>query len=137
MLAQKYFRRPSSRSRIELGLLVQALTRSGSAAAASLLRVPVGRLTQGGRAMQRFFILSVLFAALLLPGVTASSPDQPAYDDDGVRIAEAGLNPHELAGAEIWYKATAESARFTTYGFQQRLRGLGDWDAVVRSDRQP
>jgi hypothetical protein len=94
--------------------------------------------------MQRFFILSILAGALLLPllpGTTASSQGQPAYDtdhasDDGVRISEAGLNPKELAGAEIWYKATAGSARFTTYGFQQRLGVLVDWYRVLRSDRQ-
>jgi hypothetical protein len=86
--------------------------------------------------MQRFFILGILLAATLLPGVTASSPGQPAYDEDGVRIAEAGLKPQELAGAEIWYKATAGSARFTTYGFQQRLGVLVDWYRVLRSDRQ-
>jgi len=89
----------------------------------------------------RLLILLVLVAAALagavvLPGVAASSPAEPDYGADGVAIAEAGLAPKELAGAEIWYKATAGSARFTTYVFQQRLGVLVDWFRVLRADRQ-
>jgi hypothetical protein len=72
----------------------------------------------------------LLFAAPLLP---AAAED---YKDDGFATAEAGLSPQETAGAEIWYKATAGSARFTTYTFQQRLGVLIDWYRVLRADQQ-
>jgi len=67
---------------------------------------------------------------------TLSPATAQEYKDDGFATAEAGLPPAELAGAEIWYKATAGSARFSTYTFQQRLGVLIDWYRVLRADQQ-
>jgi|HubBroStandDraft_3_1064219.scaffolds.fasta_scaffold04336_3 hypothetical protein len=86
--------------------------------------------------MKRLFVLSVVLGAVLAAAGVASSAGGAAYTEDGVPLAEAGLNPQELAGAEIWYRATAGTARFTTYTFQQRLGVLVDWFRVLRADRQ-
>jgi hypothetical protein len=56
------------------------------------------------------------------------------YQDAGFRLGEAALGPSEVAGREIWYKATAGNARFHTYVFQQRMGVLIDWYRVLRSD---
>ena len=74
-------------------------------------------------------------AALL---VVLSATVGTAYEslDQGFRIAEAGLNDKEMAGAEIWYKATAGTARFSTYVFQQRMGVLIDWYRVLRADQR-
>jgi hypothetical protein len=73
-------------------------------------------------------------AALL---AVLSATASPAYEglDEGFRIAEAGLDEKEMAGAELWYKATAGTARFTTYVFQQRMGVLIDWYRVLRADQ--
>jgi len=78
-----------------------------------------------------------LFLLLVLTGTVSSAPAVYGNADDGFAIAEAGLSPAEMAGAEIWYKATAGTARFTTYVFQQRLGVLIDWYRVLRADQQP
>lgn len=68
----------------------------------------------------------------------ARSQAQPAarQDDPGFYLGEAGLTPSEIAGREIWYKATAGNARFHTYVFQQRVGILVDWFRVLRSDQR-
>src|SRR5688572_4288925 len=75
--------------------------------------------------------------ALLLAVAVAARPaaTQPSGLDQGFRVAEDGLNDKEMAGAELWYKATAGTARFTTYVFQQRLGVLIDWYRVLRADQ--
>ncbi|HEX4960362.1 MAG TPA: cytochrome c [Thermoanaerobaculia bacterium] len=88
--------------------------------------------------MKRASLLLALFLLLALTGTVASAPAGPGdeYRDDGFATAESGLAPNEIAGAEIWYKATAGSARFTTYTFQQRLGVIIDWYRVLRADQQ-
>ena len=46
------------------------------------------------------------------------------------------MSPSEIAGREIWYKATAGNARFHTYVFQQRVGVLVDWYRVLRADQR-
>jgi hypothetical protein len=98
-------------------------------------------------------VLASLAAALLLelrqvPGhlAVANAAAQPApqtapplaanvsvRDHPGFYAGEAGLNPSERAGREIWYKATAGNDRFHTYTFQQRIGVLIDWYRVLNS----
>ena len=85
--------------------------------------------------MKKLFVSTVLLAAVLAAGGVASSSGPGGYAEDGILISEQGLAPAELAGAEIWYQATAGSARFTTYTFQQRLGVLVDWFRILRADR--
>jgi hypothetical protein len=54
----------------------------------------------------------LLGCALASPVSALPAAEDPR--DDGFALAEPGLPPAERAGAEIWYKATAGSARFTT-----------------------
>ena len=65
-----------------------------------------------------------------LPGRAQSvlSPDFAATN--------AGLNPSERAGREIWMFATAFNDRFFTYSFPQRIGGAIDWYAILRADRR-
>src|SRR4051794_28228272 len=86
--------------------------------------------------MKRASMLLGLFLPLALAGTASSAPAGSGAYDDGFATAEAGLSPTELAGAEIWYKATAGSARFTTYTYQQRLSVLIDWFRVLRADQE-
>ena len=74
---------------------------------------------------------------LALAGAAGPAVTEPRYDDQdqGFRIAEAGLDEKEMAGAELWYKATAGTTRFTTYVFQQRMGVLVDWYRVLRADQ--
>lgn len=73
----------------------------------------------------------------ILGGVLLLALPVGAYEglDQGFRKAEAGLNEEEMAGAELWYKATAGTTRFTTYVFQQRMGVLIDWFRVLRADQ--
>lgn len=66
----------------------------------------------------------------------ATAPANPVRDNPGFYVGEAGLNPSERAGREIWYKATAGNSRFHTYTFQQRIGVLIDWYRVLRSDQR-
>jgi hypothetical protein len=77
----------------------------------------------------------VAAASFLAVLTAAASPANEAIDQ-GFRIAEAGLNDREMAGAELWAKATAGTARFSTYVFQQRMGVLVDWYRVLRADQQ-
>ncbi|HKY02523.1 MAG TPA: hypothetical protein VJM53_08225, partial [Burkholderiales bacterium] len=94
--------------------------------------------------------VSVL-AAISIALMTSSAVAQPAatpptaapptvvaalQDDPGFYSGEAGLTPSEIAGREIWYKATAGNARFHTYVFQQRTGILIDWFRALRSDQR-
>ncbi len=54
-------------------------------------------------------------------------------DNPGFYAGEAGLNPSERAGREIWYKATAGNDRFHTYTFLQRVGVLIDWYRVLNN----
>ena len=65
-----------------------------------------------------------------------AAPAKPQRDNPGFYSGEAGLTPSEIAGREIWYKATAGNARFHTYVFQQRVGILVDWFRVLRSDQR-
>ena len=85
--------------------------------------------------MKRASLLLVLLPTLVL-AATLSAAGPAELKDDGFATAEHGIAPAELAGAEIWYKATAGSARFTTYTFQQRLGVLVDWFRILRADQQ-
>src|SRR5262245_2726705 len=64
----------------------------------------------------------------------ASAP--PQQDNPGFYAGEAGLNPSEVAGREIWYKATAGNSRFHTYVFQQRSGIFIDWFRALRTDQR-
>src|SRR5215510_13654119 len=67
----------------------------------------------------------------------AQQPAPPTQQDNpGFYSGEAGLTPSEIAGREIWYKATAGNARFHSYVFQQRVGILVDWFRVLRSDQR-
>jgi mono/diheme cytochrome c family protein len=65
----------------------------------------------------------------------AATP-KPLPDNPGFYSGEAGLSPSEIAGREIWYKATGGNARFHTYVFQQRVGILVDWFRVLRADHR-
>ncbi|MGE5793957.1 MAG: cytochrome c [Bacteroidota bacterium] len=65
-----------------------------------------------------------------------AAPAKPLPDNPGFYAGEAGLTPAEIAGREIWYKATAGNARFHTYVFQQRVGVLVDWFRVLRADQR-
>ena len=69
-------------------------------------------------------------------GAPAAAPAKSLPDNPGFYAGEAGLSPSELAGREIWYKATAGNARFHTYVFQQRVGILVDWFRVLRADQR-
>ena len=83
-------------------------------------------------------VLTIAGTALLLAlaGPARPGAGEPGYDtqDQGFRIAEAGITEEQMAGAELWYKATAGTSRFTTYVFQQRMGVLIDWFRVLRAD---
>ncbi|HWM90929.1 MAG TPA: cytochrome c [Thermoanaerobaculia bacterium] len=79
-------------------------------------------------------IIHILGAVLLL-AVPATAANAYEGLDQGFRAAEPGLNEEEMAGAELWYKATAGTSRFTTYVFQQRMGVLIDWYRVLRADQ--
>lgn len=87
--------------------------------------------------MRNTFRIVCAVLLLALTGIARPAVTEPRYDDQdqGFRTAEAGLNDVEMAGAELWYKATAGTTRFTTYVFQQRLGVLIDWYRVLRADR--
>jgi len=63
----------------------------------------------------------------------AAGSEAGQRDNPGFYVGEAGLNPSERAGREIWYKATAGNSRFHTYTFQQRIGVLIDWYRVLNS----
>jgi len=65
----------------------------------------------------------------------AAAP-KPLPDNPGFYAGEAGMTASEIAGREIWYKATAGNGRFHTYVFQQRVGVLVDWFRVLRSDQR-
>ena len=67
---------------------------------------------------------------------TGAAPARPLPDNPGFYSGEAGLSPSEIAGREIWYKATGGNARFHTYVFQQRVGIVVDWYRVLRADRR-
>lgn len=75
-----------------------------------------------------------LSAVLGMPATAAAPPTAPVYTDAGFAQGEAGLNPSQRAGREIWYKATAGNDRFHTYVFQQRIGVLIDWYRVLNAD---
>ncbi|HJU06632.1 MAG TPA: hypothetical protein VJ692_15900 [Nitrospiraceae bacterium] len=62
----------------------------------------------------------------------SSSPPQGTHHAD-FRYGGGNLNESELAGAEIWFKATAGNARFFTYVYQQRLGVVIDWYRVLNA----
>ena len=66
----------------------------------------------------------------------AAAPVKPLPDNPGFYSGEAGMSPSEIAGREIWYKATGGNARFHTYVFQQRVGVMVDWFRVLRADRR-
>jgi len=77
-------------------------------------------------------LLALVVAGAARPAVTDSRYSE---QDDGFRIAEKGLDEKAMAGAELWLKATAGTARFSTYVFQQRMGVLIDWFRVLRADQ--
>jgi hypothetical protein len=73
------------------------------------------------------------------PSATGAAPAATPKllpDNPGFYSGEAGLSPSEIAGREIWYKATGGNARFHTYVFQQRVGILVDWFRVLRADQR-
>jgi hypothetical protein len=55
-------------------------------------------------------------------------------DSPGFRYGGGDLTASERAGAEIWFKATAETERFFTYVYPQRIGVMVDCYRV-RSDQ--
>src|SRR5262245_16912712 len=78
----------------------------------------------------------VLVAQAPAVAMAPAEPAKPQPDSPVFCSGEAGLTPSELAGREIWYKATAGNARFHTYVFQQRVGILVDWFRILRSDQR-
>ena len=78
------------------------------------------------------------FVLAQAPGAAAapSAAAKPLPDNPGFYAGEAGLSSSEIAGREIWYKATAGNDRFHTYVFQQRIGVLIDWYRVLRADQR-
>ncbi len=78
------------------------------------------------------------FVLAQAPGAAAapSAAAKPLPDNPGFYAGEAGLSSSEIAGREIWYKATGGNARFHTYVFQQRVGVLVDWFRVLRADQR-
>ncbi|HEV8539885.1 MAG TPA: hypothetical protein VGQ60_01870 [Nitrospiraceae bacterium] len=84
---------------------------------------------------------SLLAAVLCLLTVAAFGADpkvdlpQPPRDlsDPCAFNGKVKLDPSEKIGCEIWFKATAGTARFFTYVYQQRLGGLVDWYGVLNA----
>ena len=88
------------------------------------------RLTRHITAFLGTVLLICLPPSFAAPPSNVSSP----YTDAGFHEGEAGLNPSQRAGREIWYKATAGNDRFHTYVFQQRIGVLIDWFRVLGAD---
>src|SRR5215510_7738330 len=78
----------------------------------------------------------IVVAQAPAPAAAPAAPAKPQPDNPGFYSGEAGLTPSEIAGREIWYKATAGNARFHTYVFQQRVGILVDWFRILRSDQR-
>jgi hypothetical protein len=71
------------------------------------------------------------------PAASAQPTAPPSQQDaPGFYEGEKDLTPSEIAGREIWYKATAGNARFHTYVLQQRTGILVDWFRALRSDQR-
>ena len=68
---------------------------------------------------------AILAQAAAPPAATPAAAAKPLPDNPGFYAGEAGLSPSEIAGREIWYKATGGNARFHTYVFQQRVGRAG------------
>src|SRR5262245_23471114 len=68
--------------------------------------------------------------------INAATAGKRVRDNPGFYAGEAGLNPSERAGREIWYKATAGNGRFHTYSFHQRVGVLIDWYRVLNANER-
>ena len=97
-----------------------------AAALAAALFVIVLRIGGPGPALSTAAAQTGVAAAPVMPAGTRPSG---FYDGD------AGPEPSERAGREIWYKATAGNSRFHTYVFQQRVGVLIDWHRVLNAER--
>lgn len=74
------------------------------------------------------------FAAPTATPAPVAAPLVMVHNEPGFYQGAAGLTPSQMAGREIWYKATAGNDRFHTYVFQQRVGVLIDWYRVLRAD---
>jgi hypothetical protein len=74
--------------------------------------------------------LVLVVCSLALPGKANAqsvlSPDFAAYISSRIKN-----NPSAVAGAEIWFFATAFNDRFYTYSYAQRLGGGIDWYKIL------
>ncbi|MGH8177957.1 MAG: cytochrome c [Steroidobacter sp.] len=113
---------------MERGVIVGGLLISAS----FLLAVLLNRSAEDDPAPIPAPIAIASAAKQAVPGATAANSPAPA-DHPDFYAGEAGLNPSERAGREIWYKATAGNNRFHTYTFQQRVGVLIDWFRVLNS----
>ena len=86
--------------------------------------------------------LAVIFGIILCLGLVAVMPftdatkaaSMPPQENHGsVRYGGDDLNESELAGAQIWFNATAGNARFFTYVYQQRYGVVIDWYRVLNA----
>lgn len=60
----------------------------------------------------------------------------PLANSPGFRYGGEDLNESELAGAEIWFKATAGNERFFTYVYPQRIGVNIDWYRVLGANNR-
>src|SRR2546422_8292284 len=74
--------------------------------------------------------LVLVICGLALPGKANAqsvlSPDFATYISSRIKN-----NPSAVAGAEIWFFATAFNDRFYTYSYAQRLGGGIDWYRIL------
>lgn len=89
--------------------------------------------------MKRFLAIAAIFSlGLALPAFSeqeSASPKSPPRDlsDPCEHNGKVKLTASEKIGCEIWFKATAGTARFFTYVYQQRLGSLVDWYGVLNA----
>ena len=83
--------------------------------------------------------VAVMMGLILYFGLAATvqSTDSPTVQGEHAILhyggGKADLTDSELAGARIWFDATAGNARFFTYVYQQRLGVVIDWYRVLNA----
>ncbi|MGH7232205.1 MAG: hypothetical protein ACREJU_12715, partial [Nitrospiraceae bacterium] len=63
-----------------------------------------------------------------------TAPRTQQAQESSFRYGGDALNESELAGAQIWFNATAGNARFFTYVYQQRFGVVIDWYRVLNAE---
>jgi mono/diheme cytochrome c family protein len=84
-------------------------------------------------AIAAILCLGLAVAAFENPTMAFPAPPPRDVSDPCAFNGSVQLNPSQKVGCEIWFKATAGTARFFTYVYQQRLGGLVDWYGVLNT----